>query len=177
MRSVSAIFLFDCRPGCSNGAGAGKNVPDHSPDSENRHRIYVIILQCLQTESRWNMNAASMSGDRFRVKNAAEIISPNRRRSNALNKQPSTLHFSQYGGGFLARCAFAASIHQLRSSANLGNARSSALPPSPIGSPCSDSDCAIGPAAIVDEITTMPISESVPCHAVAARTPEKRPAE
>ena len=94
MRSVSAIFLFDCRPGCSNGAGAGKNVPDHSPDSENRHRIYVIIMQCLQTESRWNMDAASMSGDRFRVKNAAEIISPNRRLSNALNKQPSTLHFS-----------------------------------------------------------------------------------
>ena len=37
--------------------------------------------------------------------------------------------------------------------------------------------CAIGPTAIVLEITTMPISESVPCQASAARAPEKRPAE
>jgi hypothetical protein len=35
----------------------------------------------------------------------------------------------------------------------------------------------MGPAAIVLETNTMPISESVPCHAIAARAPEKRPAE
>ena len=33
--------------------------------------------------------------------------------------------------------------------------------------------CEIGPTPIVDEITTMPISESVPCHAVAARAPRE----
>jgi len=35
----------------------------------------------------------------------------------------------------------------------------------------------MGPAAMVLETTTMPISESVPCQAVAARAPENRPAE
>ena len=54
----------------------------------------------------------------------------------------------QYGGAFLARCIFAASIHQLRSSAKRGNACSSAFPPSPIGLPSADSVCEIGPAAI-----------------------------
>src|SRR5258706_5911735 len=83
----------------------------------------------------------------------------------------------QYGGFFRARCAFAASIHQARSSAKRGNDRASALPASPIGLPSSDKVCAIGPAAIVLEITTMPISESVPCQAKAARAPGKRPAE
>src|SRR4051812_36127150 len=83
----------------------------------------------------------------------------------------------QYGGGFFSRCAFAASIHHARSSANRGNACASALPPSPSGLPSTDRVCAIGPAAIVLEITTMPISDNMPCHAVAARTPEKRPAE
>src|ERR1700737_3399787 len=84
---------------------------------------------------------------------------------------------TQYGGAFLARCIFAASIHQVRSSAKRGNASSSAFPPSPIGLPSADNVCEIGPTAIVLEITTMPISESVPCQAVAARAPEKRPAE
>jgi hypothetical protein len=84
---------------------------------------------------------------------------------------------SQYGGCFLARCAFAASIHHVKSSAKRGNACSSALPPSPIGLPSTERVCAIGPAAIVDETTTMPISESVPCQAVAARAPAMRPAE
>jgi len=60
---------------------------------------------------------------------------------------------------------------------NLGNARSSALPPSPVGLPSADSVCEIGPTAIVLDVTTMPISESVPCQAVAARAPDKRPAE
>lgn len=34
-----------------------------------------------------------------------------------------------------------------------------------------------GPTPIVLETTTIPISESVPCQAVAALAPEKRPAE
>src|SRR5258705_9165008 len=87
------------------------------------------------------------------------------------------LHPPQYGGFFRARCALAASIHQARSSANRGNDCASALPASPTGLPSSDKVCAIGPTAIVLEITTMPISESVPCHVSAARAPEKRPAE
>jgi hypothetical protein len=33
----------------------------------------------------------------------------------------------------------------------------------------------MGPTAIVLETTTIPISESVPCQAVEARTPDKRP--
>src|SRR5438477_341439 len=70
-----------------------------------------------------------------------------------------------------------AALQHDRSSANRGKAASSALPPSPIGLPSADSVCVIGPAAMVLEITTMPISESVPCQASAARTPEKRPAE
>src|SRR5204862_4703197 len=86
--------------------------------------------------------------------------------------------FSRQNGGFFrARCAFAASIHHEKSSANRGNACSSALPPSPVGLPSSESDCAIGPTATVDEITTMPISDKMPCHAMAARAPENRPAE
>ena len=72
---------------------------------------------------------------------------------------------AQYGGFFRSRCAFAASIHHARSSAKRGNACASALPPSPIGLPSADSVCAIGPTAIVLEITTMPISDSVPCQA------------
>src|SRR5437764_77057 len=36
---------------------------------------------------------------------------------------------------------------------------------------------AVGPTATVDEITTMPISDKMPCHAMAARAPENRPAE
>src|ERR1700720_2830538 len=83
----------------------------------------------------------------------------------------------QYGGFFFSRWVFAASTHQARSSAKRGNAASSALPPSPSGLPSADKICAIGPTAIVLEITTMPISESVPCHAIAARAPEIRPAE
>jgi hypothetical protein len=35
----------------------------------------------------------------------------------------------------------------------------------------------MGPTAIVLETTTIPISESVPCHAVEARAPDKRPPE
>ena len=35
----------------------------------------------------------------------------------------------------------------------------------------------MGPTAIVLETTTIPISESVPCQAVAARAPDRRPAE
>ncbi len=69
------------------------------------------------------------------------------------------------GGAFRARCALAASTHQVRSSAKRGNARSSALPPSPIGALSADSDCAIGPTLIVLDTTTIPISESVPCQA------------
>jgi len=84
---------------------------------------------------------------------------------------------AQYGGGFRARCACAASTHHVRSSAKRGNARASALPPSPIGLPSADKVCPIGPAEIVDDTTTMPISDSVPCQAVAARAPAKRPAE
>src|SRR5690349_23335480 len=83
----------------------------------------------------------------------------------------------QYGGFFRARCAFAASTHQVKSSAKRGNAPASALPPSPIGLPSSESVCEIGPAEIVDDTTTMPISDSVPCHITAARAPAKRPAE
>ena len=71
----------------------------------------------------------------------------------------------QYGGGLRCRCIFAASTHHGRSSAKRGNARSSALPPSPIGSP-HRRVCPIGPTAIVLEITTIPISESMPCQAV-----------
>src|SRR6478735_2808473 len=51
------------------------------------------------------------------------------------------------------------------------------LPPSPIGAPSTARVCPIGPTAIVLETTTIPISESVPCQAVAARAPDKRPAE
>src|SRR5258707_10416670 len=99
-------------------------------------------------------------------------------RRSTLSRTPRVeLDDDQYGGGFFSRCAFAASTHQVKSSAKRGTACSSALPPSPIGLPSAERVCAIGPAAIVDEITTMPISESVPCHAVAARAPEKRPAE
>jgi hypothetical protein len=54
--------------------------------------------------------------------------------------------------------------------ANLGKGRASALQPSPIGSPFSDSVCEIGPSAIVLEITTIPISESVLATRAAART-------
>src|SRR5206468_8835027 len=95
----------------------------------------------------------------------------------AIGAWSSAYTSSQYGGFFRSRCALAASIHHARSSAKRGNACDSALPPSPVGLPSSVSVCAIGPAAIVLEITTMPISESVPCHASAARAPEKRPAE
>ena len=52
-----------------------------------------------------------------------------------------------------------------------------ASPPAPVGVPSAARVCAIGPTAIVLETTTIPISESVPCQAVAARAPEKRPAE
>src|SRR5215212_8554631 len=98
---------------------------------------------------------------------------PSSLRSNrGVEQQPP-----QYGGFFFSRCALAASIHHARSSAKRGNACDSALPPSPAGLPSSESVCAIGPTAIELEITTMPISESVPCQARAARTPEKRPAE
>src|SRR6267154_27472 len=83
----------------------------------------------------------------------------------------------QYGGCFFSRCAVAASIHHARSSANRGNACASALPPSPVGLPSADKVWPIGPAAIVDDTTTIPISDSVPCQAVAARAPAKRPAE
>jgi hypothetical protein len=72
---------------------------------------------------------------------------------------------------------FAASTHQVKSSAKCRNAPCRALPPSPIGLPSGDSDCEIGPTAIVLDTTTMPISDNVPCQAVAARAPEKRPAE
>ena len=81
----------------------------------------------------------------------------------------------QYGGFFLSRCAFAASTHHV-SRLRSGERCSSALPPSPIGLPSADSVCAIGPTAMVLETTTMPISESVPCHARGAGA-EKRPAE
>ncbi|WP_420831365.1 hypothetical protein [Bradyrhizobium acaciae] len=84
---------------------------------------------------------------------------------------------AQYGGALRARCALAASIHQLKSSAKRGKARSSDLPPSPIGFPSADKVCAIGPALIVLDTTTMPISDNVPCQAVAARAPANRPAE
>src|SRR5215213_4974037 len=83
----------------------------------------------------------------------------------------------QYGGCLCCRCALAASTHHMRSSAKRGNAPSSALPLSPVGSPSADKVCPMGPTAIVVEITTIPISESVPCQAVAARAPDKRPAE
>src|SRR5215813_10538289 len=83
----------------------------------------------------------------------------------------------QYGGGLRRRCAFAASTHHMRSSAKRGNARSSAWPASPTGSPSVDKVCPMGPTAIVLETTTIPISESVPCQAVAARAPDKRPPE
>src|SRR3954447_315276 len=92
-------------------------------------------------------------------------------------RSPVGSHLPQYGGFFFSRCARAASIHHSRSSAKRGNACDNALPPSPLGLPSSVSVCAIGPTAIELEITTMPISESVPCHASAARAPEKRPAE
>src|SRR3954469_3530212 len=83
----------------------------------------------------------------------------------------------QYGGGLRCRCIFAASIHHVRSSAKRGNALSRALPPSPIGAPSAARLCAMGPTAIVLDTTTIPISESVPCQAVAARAPEIRPPE
>src|SRR5215204_5528472 len=101
-----------------------------------------------------------------------------RRKMGALRPTLRSNHGApQYGGFCFSRCALAASIHHARSSAKRGNACDSALPPSPAGFPSSESVCAIGPAAIELEITTMPISESVPCQASAARTPEKRPAE
>src|SRR5262245_15030663 len=83
----------------------------------------------------------------------------------------------QYGGALRWRCAFAASTHQSRSSAKRGNARSSAWPFSPTAAPSGDKVCAMGPTAMVLEITTIPISERVPCQAVADRAPDKRPAE
>src|SRR4051794_7367752 len=83
----------------------------------------------------------------------------------------------QYGGALRYRCIFAASIHHIRSSAKRGNALSRASPPAPVGAPLASRVCAMGPTAIVLETTTIPISESVPCQAVAARAPEKRPAE
>ena len=39
------------------------------------------------------------------------------------------------------------------------------MPASPIGLPSGDSDCAIGPTAIVLDTTTTPISDNVPCQA------------
>src|ERR1043166_10330765 len=83
----------------------------------------------------------------------------------------------QYGGGLRCRCAFAASTHHMRSSAKRGDARSSAWPAPPAGSPSADKVSPIGPTASVLDTTTIPISESVPCRAVAARAPDKRPAE
>src|SRR3954454_4141234 len=83
----------------------------------------------------------------------------------------------QYGGCLRCRCAVAASTHHMRSSAKRGNARSSAWPLSPMGSPSADKVCPIGPTAIVLETTTIPISESVPCQALAARAPDRRPPE
>ena len=83
----------------------------------------------------------------------------------------------QKGGCLRCRCIFAASTHHIRSSAKRVNARSRALPPSPIGAPSAARVCPMGPTAIVLETTTIPISESVPCQAVAARAPDKRPAE
>src|SRR3984957_2469785 len=83
----------------------------------------------------------------------------------------------QYGGALRCRWAFAASTHHMRSSTRRGNARWSASPPSPTDWPSADKLCPMGPTAIVLETTTMPISESVPCQAVAARAPDKRPAE
>src|ERR1700722_6012483 len=83
----------------------------------------------------------------------------------------------QYGGSLRCRCIFAASTHHIRSAAKRGNARSRAAPLSPVGTPSAARVCPMGPTAIVLETTTIPISDSVPCQAVAARAPDTRPAE
>src|SRR5262249_52993882 len=87
------------------------------------------------------------------------------------------LRRAQYGGAFCSRCARAASLHPARASANREKLRSRETPAAPIGCPPASSVLAIRPTAIVLEITTMPISERMPCQTPAARTPEKRPAE
>ena len=107
----------------------------------------------------------------FDIAITARTVEPGEEREHS-----PTAARSQYGGFFRVRCAFAASTHQVRSSANRGKAFASALPPSPIGLPSSESVCTTGPAEMVEDTTTMPISESVPCHITAARAPAKRPA-
>ena len=47
----------------------------------------------------------------------------------------------------------------------------------PVGSPSADRVWPICPTAMVLETTIIPISDSVPCQAVADRAPPRRPAE
>src|SRR4051794_27842253 len=83
----------------------------------------------------------------------------------------------QYGGGVRARWLRAASVHPARSSGKFGKACTRAAPPSPVGSPARSSAWAMLPTSRELEITTIPISDRMPRHESAERTPEKRPAE
>src|SRR5699024_8523202 len=83
----------------------------------------------------------------------------------------------QYGGARRAFCKRAASAHHVRSSAKRAKLRSSDLPAASRGWPWSSRVFAIGPTSTVLEITTMPISDRVPCQAAFARAPPRRPAE
>ena len=84
---------------------------------------------------------------------------------------------AQYGGAFFARCALAASTHHERSSAKPTKACSRCFPSSPIGSPLSDKVLEIGPTDSELDTTIIPISDNMPCQAVAACAPAKRPPE
>ena len=75
----------------------------------------------------------------------------------------------QYGGALRARCNRAASVHQARSSAKRGKLRASRAPSSPIGMPSAFRPRSMGPTLNVLEMTTMPISLSVPCQRKFAR--------
>src|SRR6185503_10794186 len=78
----------------------------------------------------------------------------------------------QYGGGLRERCVLAASVHHARSSAKRGNTCCSVVPNAPIGCASASSASPIGPTASVLEMTTIPISDSVPCHITLALAPE-----
>src|SRR5579885_37606 len=99
------------------------------------------------------------------------------RRDYARTPVKSASGHLQEGGGLRARCILAASLHQKRSSAKRGNARSSDNPASPMGLPSAVKACAIGPTESVLEITIMPISDNVPCQSRAERAPAILPAE
>jgi hypothetical protein len=75
------------------------------------------------------------------------------------------------------RCAFAAVAHQVKSWANVANARSRNFPAGPVGSLRSFNASVMGPTDKALDMTTMPISDNIPCQDKAERTPDNLPAE